>query len=124
MKFDDRLAETNIADVRQVVFMESLLKPWAELEIMKGKSKHVDLPSGRLSVISGRESVVVDDETAAIEWAELFKPEAVKISKTIYKSEIKGTDAPGYHVETSPHKFKVEPSEKLFGMPEQKKLEE
>jgi hypothetical protein len=52
------------------------------------------------------------------------KPEAVKISKTIYKSEIKGTDAPGYHVETSPHKFKVEPSEKLFGMPEQKKLEE
>ena len=123
-RLEERLAETNIADVRQVEFMESLLRPWAEIEIMKGKTKSLKLPCGTLGLRAGRESVVIDDESAAIEWAELFKPEAVKITKSILKSEVKGTDAPGYHVETSPHKFKVEPSEKLFGMPVQKKLEE
>jgi phage host-nuclease inhibitor protein Gam len=117
-RLDERLAETNIADVRQVDFMESLLRPWAELEIMKGKTKSLKLPCGTLGLRAGRESVVIDDEAAAIEWAELFKPEAVKITKTIYKSEINGTDAPGYHVETGAHTFYVKPDAGLFKLEE------
>jgi phage host-nuclease inhibitor protein Gam len=117
-RLDERLAETNIADVRQVEFMESLLRPWAEMEIMKGKTKSLKLPCGTLGLRAGRESVVIDDEAAAIEWAELFKPEAVKITKSIYKSEINGTDAPGYHVETGAHTFYCKPDAGLFKLEE------
>jgi phage host-nuclease inhibitor protein Gam len=117
-KLAERLAETNKADEETVSYMESLLRPWAELEIMKGKTKSLKLPCGTLGLRAGRESVVIDDEAAAIEWAELFKPEAVKITKSILKSEVKGTDAPGYHVETGSHTFYCKPDAGLFKLEE------
>jgi hypothetical protein len=117
-RLDARLAETNIADVRQVEFMESLLRPWAELEIMKGKTKSLKLPCGTLGMRAGREVINVDDKAAAIEWAETWKPDAVKTTKSILKSKLAGTDCPYYHMDINPHTFYVKPDAGLFKLEE------
>jgi hypothetical protein len=117
-RIDKWLENANIADARDVEFMESLIRPWAEIEIMKGRKKSITLPCGVAKIIPGRDSVEVYDEPAALAWAKTFKPEAVKVTESILKSEIKGTDAPGYKIKQGYPKFSAKPNAELFGLPE------
>jgi len=114
----ERIAEATKAYRNDVDYCTAMIKEPTEIEIMKGKAKSLKLPCGTVGVRIGRESVVIDDEDAAIEWAETFKPEAVKVEKHILKSEINGTACPGYHVERGANSFYCKPDSDLFRLEE------
>lgn len=113
-KLVDWLEKNNAPDRQTVEYMRETVRPWAEIEIMKGKAKSIKLPCGTVGVRAGRDSIQIDDEEAAILWAKAFKPEAVKVEEHILKSQLAGTDCPHYHTETSPASFYVKPDESLF----------
>ena len=119
-KLDAWLDKESAADFNTIEYMKETVRPWAELEIMKGKAKSIKLPCGTVGVRAGRESIQVDDEEAAILWAKAFKPEAVKVEEKILKSQLAGTDCPHYHTETSPASFYVKADESLFKLEEVK----
>ena len=81
-----------------------LIESMSELKIKK-----VDMPKALISFSEGRESVVIDDEKALIDYAEAFDESLLKYEQpTIRKSEIKkrligGSSIPAAHLEKKPY---------------------
>ncbi len=118
-KFEARLKQLNKADEDTIQAMTAFLRPWAEVEIAKGKSKTVKLPCGEISLRSGREAIEVTDEEAALAWCEVNNPEAIKIKTSLLVSKLdKNNLPPGTKKEFGATTFSVRPDAGLFKLEE------
>jgi len=108
------LDDANKADISTVDAMTEMLKPWATVEIAKGTgAKHVKLLGGEIGYRQSPASLEVNDEAAAIAWAEENCTEAVKIEKRLIKTPLKklimenGECPPGVEVKPGDIKWYV-----------------
>lgn len=91
----------------------SQLREWAasELRRLGGRRKSLDLPDARVGWRAEAMRVIVDDESAALEWATSTCPAAIVVTRRISRSAIKshfeskGECPTGARVEPAGEKF-------------------
>jgi phage host-nuclease inhibitor protein Gam len=69
-------------------FLAAKLEPWARGELDGQRRRSIGLPDGTVGFRSTPGRVEVTDEAAALAYCEANLPEAVKVKKSISKSEI------------------------------------
>lgn len=93
------LDKANKEDVASTEFLTSHLRPFVERELAKQRhSKTIHLPSATLSMRKKPDRIEITDEIAALEYCEVYMPEAVVIrkslSKTVLKAAVKQGELP------------------------------
>jgi hypothetical protein len=92
------LADANRSLQFDVEYFESILRHWHESQIeadpedaeawKREKNKTIKLPAGDLSMAKNPPSLLVENETAFIEWATANQPEWVKVERTVTRKPI------------------------------------
>jgi hypothetical protein len=89
-RVDSWLTKANTSDNDSIVYISSLLRPFAEVEIAKQhRSRSLYLPSGTAQLRKLPDRLSVDDAEAAISYCETQHPSAVIVKKEVSRTELK-----------------------------------
>ncbi|MBW2037425.1 MAG: host-nuclease inhibitor Gam family protein [Deltaproteobacteria bacterium] len=115
-KLDAYLINANKDDYSTIEFFRQQLEPWVEDYLREQKRKSVKLPHGTAGFRQGQESIEVLDEERALVWCKENLPEAIKITESIRKTEIKNAITAGGAV---PDGVKLKQGERRFYVKEE-----
>ena len=116
-RVDAWLTKASIPDNDSIVFISSLLRPFAESEIAKQhRSRSLFLPSGTAQLRKMPDRLSIDDAEAAISYCEAQHPSVVIVKKDVSRTELKrlifidGEAIPGVTAELGSTELYIKPN--------------
>jgi hypothetical protein len=116
-RVDTWLTKANDPDNDSIVYISSLLRPFAEFEIAKQhRSRSLFLPSGTAQLRKLPDRLSIDDAEAAISYCEAQHPSAVIVKKDVSRTELKrliftdGEAIPGVTAELGSTELYIKPN--------------
>ena len=116
-RVDAWLTKANAPDNDSIVYISSLLRPFAEAEIAKQhRSRSLFLPSGTAQLRKLPDRLSIDDAEAAISYCEAQHPSAVIVKKDVSRTELKrliftdGEAIPGVTAELGSTELYIKPN--------------
>ena len=116
-RVDAWLTKANVPDNDSIVYISSLLRPFAEAEIAKQHhSRSLFLPSGTAQLRKMPDRLSIDDAEAAISYCEAQHPSAVIVKKDVSRTELKrliftdGEAVPGVTAELGSTELYIKPN--------------
>jgi hypothetical protein len=116
-RVDAWLTKANAPDNDSIVYISSLLRPFAEAEIAKQhRSRSLFLPSGTAQLRKLPDRLSIDDAEAAISFCETQHPSVVIVKKDISRAELKriifsdGDAIPGVTAELGSTELYIKPN--------------
>ena len=116
-QIDAWLTKASTSDNETIVYISSLLRPFAEIEIAKQhRSRSLLLPSGTAQLRKMPDRLSVDDVEAAIYYCEAQHPSAVIVKKDVSRTELKrliftdGEAIPGVTAELGSTELYIKPN--------------
>ena len=116
-RVDAWLTKASTPDNDSIMYLSSILRPFAEIEIAKQhRSRSLFLPSGTAQLRKMPDRLSVDDVEAAIYYCEAQHPSAVIVKKDVSRTELKrliftdGEAIPGVTAELGSTELYIKPN--------------